>query len=163
MKTLNQVLKSNHLSKDRGFTILELLVVVIVTGILGAIALPNLFANVGKAREAEAKQTLSAIGFAQQGYHFETGIFAGSYAEMGIAVSEIFYRFNLQSATVSETITNAIPKNFGNDPYRVYSMGLYYDNGSFFMILCQAANPTVTTNAPNVQTGICSDGGKNIQ
>ncbi len=142
---------------------MELLIVVIITGILGAIALPNLFTNVGKAREAEAKQTLSAIAFVQQGYHFENGVFAGSYPEMGITVSEIFYNFNVQGATVSETITDAIPKNFGNEPYRVYSMGLYYDNGSFFMILCQAANPTVTTEAPNVQTGICSNGGKDIR
>ncbi|MGL4884096.1 MAG: type IV pilin protein, partial [Waterburya sp.] len=41
-------------SLNQGFTLIELLVVTIMVGVLAAISLPNLLAQIGKARETEA-------------------------------------------------------------------------------------------------------------
>jgi len=167
MKFLNDAFKSFLPSRSSllkpGFTLIELLIVVLIMGILGSIALPSLLRHIGKAREVEAKQGLSAIGFAQQGYHFEFGEFANNYSVMGLTVSDLYYTFSAPDSTTVRTISDATPKNLGNDPYRVYSMGIYYNSGSFSMILCQAKDPVTVTKAPESDSGSCSNDGKNIQ
>jgi type IV pilus assembly protein PilA len=50
-----------NIKKKSGFTLIEIIVVLIIVGVLAAIALPNLFGNVAKSRGAEALASLSAL------------------------------------------------------------------------------------------------------
>src|ERR1700691_4839864 len=47
------------LNNKSGFTLIEIIVVLIIVGILAAIALPNLFQNVTKSRAEEALASIS--------------------------------------------------------------------------------------------------------
>ncbi len=49
------------LMNKKGFTLLEIVVVMIIVGVLAAIALPNLFANVERQRAQEAITTIGVI------------------------------------------------------------------------------------------------------
>lgn len=52
----------------RGFTLIELIIVIVIIGILAVIAIPAYFANIEKARKAEAYSTMAAIRSAEQAY-----------------------------------------------------------------------------------------------
>ena len=50
-----------NLTNKSGFTLIEIIVVLIIVGILASIALPNLFQNVAKSKAAEGLATMSGI------------------------------------------------------------------------------------------------------
>ncbi len=52
----------------KGFTLIELMVVVVIIGILAAIALPNFLSMQDRAKEAEVKSNCHAIQLAVEGY-----------------------------------------------------------------------------------------------
>lgn len=74
----------NHTKKDPGFTLVELLVVIVIIGILGAIALPNFLNQDVKAKQTEAKQNIALINKTQGSYRAENSNFATSFDVLGV-------------------------------------------------------------------------------
>ncbi|HEX7009352.1 MAG TPA: type II secretion system major pseudopilin GspG [Phycisphaeraceae bacterium] len=65
-----------------GFTLVEIIVVVIVIGVLATLIVPNLFSRVGKAKHSVAQQKLAALEQAIQIFSYDYGRYPQSLDEL---------------------------------------------------------------------------------
>jgi len=63
--------KSHPAASTRGFTLIEIMVVVVILGILAALVVPNILGNVDTARATAAKQDIRAIESALDMYRLD--------------------------------------------------------------------------------------------
>src|SRR5688572_6128109 len=73
-----------RLKGQKGFTLIELMIVVAIIGILAAIAIPNFLTYQLKSRQSEAKTNLQAIKTSAVAFQSERGCYIGATAE-GVA------------------------------------------------------------------------------
>lgn len=102
------------LNNKRGFSLVELMIVVAIIGILAAIAIPNFIRFQSKARQAEARASLSAIYAAEKAFLAEWQQFYGDFLEIGYRPEGGFrYEHGFGAAGVNSPIsyTGAIGAN----------------------------------------------------
>ena len=74
-----------QLNGQKGFTLIELMIVVAIIGILAAIAIPNFLQYQMKSRQSEAKTNLQAIRTSEIAFQAERGCYIGAVAEGVVA------------------------------------------------------------------------------
>jgi len=91
-----------------GFTLLELLIVVIIIGILASVALPGFGKAVRKARSTEGQTVVSAMLTAEFLYYLEHRTFASGAANLMVDLppSESF-AYSVQSASATQAMVQA--------------------------------------------------------
>src|SRR5262245_11322032 len=83
---------------QKGFTLIELMIVVSIIGILAAIAIPNILRYQAKSRQSEAKTSLSAIFVSETAYFGEQGRY-GDTTQVGYTLAGNTNRYWYRTAT----------------------------------------------------------------
>lgn len=134
-------LRKRMASEESGFTLVELLVVMLILGLLAAIAIPSFFNQRDKARDADAKSAARTAQTAMETFATDNnGVYTGAKAD-GTAGS-------LQ--TIEETLTDAtisLPVAATDDGYTVRATS---ETGNTFDI---RRNPGGTTDLECLTVG----------
>jgi len=69
-------------ARQRGFTLLELIVVMAIVALLASIAAPRYFDSVDRARDRVLKQNLNVLRDAIDKFHADTGAYPASLADL---------------------------------------------------------------------------------
>ena len=122
---------------DGGLTLVELIIVLMIIGILSAIALPSFLGCSNKAKQSEAKQYISSMNRAQQAYFAEKGAFSNSINPLGIGIKTETTNYNYSAiATKNAAFSYGVSRS---NNLRSYV-------GAVFLLpVSQAANDAKTT------------------
>lgn len=122
----------------KGFTLLELLMVVIIVGILGALAIPNYIESQKKSYSAEAWSNLNALLEAMQIYYVD------------------------HSYTWTTTVASLPADNPNSKPKRKFDYSIAESSGTA-VLLASPVNTTVTgSNKYKVVCSSCGAAGESI-
>ncbi len=139
---------------SQGFTLTELLVVIIIMALLAAMSLPALLGQAAKARESSAKTAMGLVNRAQARYRSEKNQFADSFDALAVGAglggnttaNTELYKYTLATTDIRSNATIMAEPN--NTADRSFTGGtLFYTN---------------TANQPVVMSRICESDEPNV-
>ena len=133
---------------EKGFTLVELLVVMLILGLLAAIAIPSFFNQRDKARDADAKSAARTAQTAMETYATDN---SGSYA--GATAGTATDSLNVIEPTLNESTVSVQASTA--DSYTVRATS---DTGNTFDISRNSDGTSALTCATAGQDGCPSDG-----
>ena len=104
--------KSRKNLLQKGFTLVELMIVIVIVGVLSGVALPNFINQQNKAKAACADTQVSALSKEQQVYWAEESAFAADYATLGTAAPDPCVGYS--ATTLNATTIQASPTDTTN-------------------------------------------------
>ncbi len=129
MTKLNPVLASNRQSgaRNRGFTLLELLVVMVIIGLLAGYVGPKYFAQIGKSEIKAARAQVDALGKALDQFRLDTG----HYPTMDEGLVALVSRPANEARWDGPYLTKNVPSDPWGNPYIYKSPG---EHGEYDLI-----------------------------
>jgi general secretion pathway protein G len=95
--------KESKCRRRRGFTLIEIMVVVVIVGLLAAIVVPNVVSRAEEARRTAARTQIESIATALDMYRLHNGLYPTT--QQGL------------EALIRKPTTAPIPRKYPSDPY----------------------------------------------
>lgn len=153
MKTLVSKRWLRGLSDSRGFTLVELAVVIVIIGVLAAFAVPRFRNAVERSKAGEAYNYLSAIRSAQERYHSRQGTYADTLTKLDIKMSTPKY-FTVgaiaagTTGSLEDSWSLTLSRTGASAGYGAYTVTFTeegYDAGNSTIEQSEAINPMATS------------------
>src|SRR3972149_8900637 len=111
MLFISNIIRTMRKDREKGFTLIELMIVVAILGILAAIAIPNFMRFQAKSKQSEAKTNLGGIGTTAEAYRSETDTYVASWAQLGWVpqgTTRYAYYYSGEDNAEAVTVTGAL-------------------------------------------------------
>jgi len=128
---VNRMAPMKKLKSNKGFSLTELMVVLVIIGVLVLLALPRLLPIVTKAKTTEAKLMLKQVYSLEQSFKFEHDRFSNVLTEIGFEQEKLVSqggqaRYKIEVVSADERrfqaqATSAVDFN-GNGTFNVWSV-----------------------------------------
>ncbi|MDY6856639.1 MAG: prepilin-type N-terminal cleavage/methylation domain-containing protein [Thermodesulfobacteriota bacterium] len=87
------------IERQKGFTLIELIVVVIIVGVLAAVSVPLYTSYIHRAKASEGEAIVGALVSAQKSYWQRYKIFTDDIAKLNVDIGEVItFDFSIESA-----------------------------------------------------------------
>jgi general secretion pathway protein G len=109
--------------RDAGFTLLELLVVMVIIGLLASYVGPKYFGQIGKSEIKTAQAQIDAFGKALDQYRLDTG----HYPPTDLGLNALVIRPANEPKWIGPYLAKAVPNDPWGRPYQYKSPGEHGD------------------------------------
>jgi general secretion pathway protein G len=116
-------IRFRHALPSRGFTLLELLVVMVIIGLLAGYVGPKLFAQIGKSEVKVARAQVDALGKALDQYRIDVG----RYPSTTQGLAALVVRPDGEARWSGPYLAKAVPPDPWGRPYNYRSPGEHGD------------------------------------
>lgn len=140
----------------KGFTLVELAVVIVIIGVLAAFGVPKFLTSVERSKAAESFGYLSAVRDAQERYLAQQGIYSTDITKLDFAIPAPKY-FNVassitaaQDATGKPTWSLTLTRDVNSSSYGAYTVTFTqdgFDSTNSTISQYPAINPIGTTGS----------------
>ncbi|MCC6543425.1 MAG: prepilin-type N-terminal cleavage/methylation domain-containing protein [Nitrospirae bacterium] len=117
MLKIGKISRLVKLDREKGFTLIELMIVVAILGILAAIAIPNFMRFQAKSKQSEAKTNLGGIGTTAEAWRTENDTYIATAAQLGWApqgATRYGYSYNALLLAANTTAGNCATSGAAN-------------------------------------------------